>query len=148
MTANQYVFHPINAFHLILRTAKWLPKLFPDEGPIQYMFEDSDKKIGQAAYGIVDLQEFHDLKMMDIIQGVLHDPPSGRIFKSYKNLSLDEVLLIADSAKTSGFLDRVVEWYETALSMALDQNADEKTKKDIQTAIHQDKIPRLRLWPA
>ena len=64
ITADEYVYNPINAFHLILRNAIWLPKLFPNDPTHNILSPNGTSKImEQAAFGIVDIQEFYDLEV-------------------------------------------------------------------------------------
>ena len=94
---------------MLKRNAEWLPKLFPKEDSILLIFNKnpSHELISQAANGIVDIQEFHDLNMLDIVQGILQHPVTGVIYKSYKKLTFNEVVILAKSAKTSGYLGGV-----------------------------------------
>ena len=62
ITADEYVYNPINAFHLLLRNAIWLPKLFPNDPTHNILSPNGISNImEQVAFGIVDIQEFYDL---------------------------------------------------------------------------------------
>ena len=57
ITAEEYVYNPLNAFHLLLRNAIWLPKLFPNDPTHNILSPNGTSKImEQAAFGIVDIQ--------------------------------------------------------------------------------------------
>jgi hypothetical protein len=56
--------------------------------------------------------------------------------RSHKNISLDEVFLISIAAELSQYLDRKLEWLQSAFSLA--QN--EKKKKIIEKKIKDSKI--------
>ena len=75
-----------------------------------------------AAYGIVDIQEFYDLNTDDLAKGLLKDPGSGTEYMAATNFTVDELLFIAEAAFDSGYLDRQVEWLQTALKVAQAMN--------------------------
>ena len=63
--------NPINAFHLLTRNANWLPRMFPNASFYTYWFPNITQVMQQAAFGIVDIQEFYNLNTTDITNGVL-----------------------------------------------------------------------------
>ena len=134
LTAENYVFNPINAFHMLKRNAEWLPKLFPTNSIYNRQFSNPDSIIQEAAFGIVDVQEFYDLHTDDIINGILKDENSGLWHQSEQKLTFQEVLLIADAAKSSHYFDRHVQWLQSALSMAKNHYWLKKLEKDIKKA--------------
>ena len=134
VTAENYVFNPINAFHMLKRNAEWLPKLFPTNSIYNRQFSNPDSIIQEAAFGIVDVQEFYDLHTDDIINGILKDETSGLWHKSEQKLTFQEVLLIADAAKSSHYFDRHVQWLQSAISMAKNHHWFKKLEKDIKKA--------------
>ena len=72
----------------------------------------------QASYGIVDVQEYHNLKTDDLAKGLIKDPDSEKEYMAATNLTVQELVFIANSADDSGYLDRQVEWLQTALKVA------------------------------
>ena len=71
LTAENYVYHPINAFHMLKRNAEWLSKLLPESSLYHQLFSNPNSTLQEATYGIVDIQEFYDLNIYDIINGTL-----------------------------------------------------------------------------
>ena len=72
----------------------------------------------QAAFGIVDIQEFYDLETEDLIDGLLNDRNSDIVHKSIKKLTFPEIILISQAAGVSGYFDRKIEWLESAIPLA------------------------------
>ena len=66
-----YLFHPINAFHLIQRCAKWYPKLFQQNSEYFHIFEHPKLILEQSAFGLVDLQVFHDFDIGKLVNGII-----------------------------------------------------------------------------
>ena len=141
MTAESYVFNPINAFHMLKRNMVWLPKLLPNTSLYNQLFLNTSSTLQEAAFGIVDVQEFYDLNIDDLINGTIKDEYSGLCHHSEKKLSFQDVLLIAEAAKSSKYFDRHVQWLESALSMANDTKWIKKLQKMVKNAksIH-DKV--------
>ena len=81
MDPETYVSHPINAFHLLKRTANQIPKLreaagelFNDEdgGGFHAQFEDVEKKndfLAGATFGLLNLQVYHNLNIEQLANG-------------------------------------------------------------------------------
>ena len=85
----------------------------------------------QASYGIVDVQEFYDLNTDDLAKGLVKDPDSGTEYMAARNLTLDELLFIAANAGESQYMDRQVEWLQTALKVAQQQADNGKNNRQI-----------------
>ena len=134
MSAESYVFNPINAFHMLKRNSEWLPKLLPNNSLYNQLFLNTTSTLQEAAFGIVDVQEFYDLNIDDIINGTLKDANSGLCHHSEKKLSFQEVLFIAEAALSSNYLDRHVQWLESALSMTKNEKWIKKLQKSVKNA--------------
>ena len=130
----EYSYHPINAYHLLQRTSKWLPKLQKLLPKLKIGFNlpnNFDANIGSAV-GISDLQEYHNLDPMDIIQGKIYDHFKKKFFYSKSNLTSSDVLKIASTARDSNYLDNYVTWLQNALILAKIEGKNEKTLKMIK----------------
>ena len=134
VTAESYVFNPINAFHMLKRNSEWLPKLLPNNSLYIQLFSNTTLTLQEAAFGIVDVQEFYDLNIYDIINGRLKDTNSGLCHHSEKKLSFQEVLFIAEAAMSSNYFDRHVQWLESALSIANNIKWIKKLQKMVKNA--------------
>ena len=69
----KYVFHPINAYQLLKRTAKYIPKLTKTIPDFQFKFplpSLSDAYAG-ASLGLADILEYYALDPFDIANGHL-----------------------------------------------------------------------------
>ena len=96
--------------------------------------DTSDVHAGVPTFGIVDVQEFYDLNIDDLINGTIKDANSGLSHHSEKKLSFQEVLMIAEVAKSSKYFDRHVQWLESALSIANNIKWIKKLQKMVKNA--------------
>ena len=88
----------------------------------------------QAAFGIVDIQEFYDLETEDLIDGLLNDRNSDIVHKSIKKLTFPEIILISQAAGVSGYFDRKIEWLESAIPLAKSEDDLKNLKVEINIA--------------
>ena len=117
-----YLLHPINAFHLIQRCAKWYPKLFQPNSEYFHIFEHPKLILEQSVFGLVDLQVFHDFGIRKLVQGIIKDPVTNQEFNSMKKLTFAEVLECAKGAKSSEYYHMHVKWLEMAVTMVPEEN--------------------------
>ena len=123
-----YVYHPINALHLLKRTAVWMPKLkskLPNlkfDYNLRFLFDD----YLQAHYGLAELHEHYDLNPIDIANSEIKDIVSGKVYKSNSQLDSSDLLRIAKEAKSSNYLDGYVNWLSAVLIKAEEENQDPK----------------------
>ena len=96
---NDYVYHPINSFHLMKRAVIYWPKIrekYPNV--ITYMPEKRDFVFG-ASYGIISIQAYHNLDMFTLSQGIIKDPLTNYKWFASKNMSSEDLSIIASTAK-------------------------------------------------
>ena len=97
-----YVFHPINAFHLMKRLALSMPNLLKKIPNLEFNYELL-KKISadylRSFHGLADIHEYFAFETTEIAAGHLKDLKTGKIFKSNSPLSSEELLQIAEEAK-------------------------------------------------
>ena len=96
---NEYVYHPINSFHLMKRAVIYWPKIkekYPNV--ITYMPEKRDFVFG-ASYGIISIQAYHNLDMFTLSQGIIKDPFTNYKWFASKNMSSEDLSIIASTAK-------------------------------------------------
>ena len=136
-----YVFHPINAFHLLHRIIKWIPKLSKVIPSLDFQFSlpsSQDANVG-AANGIADLQEHYNTNPIDFIHGKVQDYETGSIYYSNSNLTSQETLVIATAAKMAGYLDSYVSWCKAALQVSKLEKRDPKYLSNIKKLIQKAK---------
>ena len=80
---------------MLKRNAEWLPKLLPQNSIYNELFSNSNLILQESAFGIVDVQEFYNLNIYDVINGTLKNEDSGIWYQSEKKLTLPEILVIA-----------------------------------------------------
>lgn len=126
----EYVFHPINAYNLIKRTTKWYSKLNKAWPNFVYPLHPNllDAKIG-SAHGISAIREFYDLNPAEIVKGQLKDHLTGKIFQARSNLTLTDVLHIAEAAKEGEFYESCVLWHQLAVELATNKKPMKKLLK-------------------
>ena len=117
---SNYVFHPINAFHLLERTTyilKWIPKLKMISQDIDFDFdlESLKEDFDRAHHGLADLQEYVDLNPDDIANGVIKDPNDEQIYASKSGLTSMNLLNVASEANAVNYLEGFIQWLTSAL---------------------------------
>ena len=134
------IFHPINAFHTLIRASDGLPKLINLTDQYKDVFENPSHMHFEAAQGLANLQEYTNHGHQDMSQGILKADKHSRSFHAHSKLSSEELILIAKAAATNNYLDRTVEWLETALTMAREEKKSKKRIKKIKQMILDAKL--------
>ena len=79
-----YVFHPINAFHLMKRLALSMPNLLKKIPDLEFNY-DLIKKISadylRSFHGLADIHEYFAFETTEIAAGNLKDLKTGKIRK-------------------------------------------------------------------
>ncbi len=127
-----YVKHPINAFHMLKRMAKWLPMLKSDIPSLKIHFQlpnEYDAAFG-VAHGLADIQEHYNLDVNDMIQGrIVSSVDSERVFNAASNLTSHEITMIAQEASKVQYLEGYVSWLQGALDAVQAENRSNKNLK-------------------
>lgn len=122
-----YVYHPINAFNLLKRTASYWPCLlenvtsptiddFIEENMTQFPLLD-DFLYG-GCVGLVNIELYYDLTVLDLARGKVTDPSTGKIHQAKHRLTSDDCLLVANAAKKVWRFDKYILWIEGAIEVA------------------------------
>lgn len=85
-----YVFHPINAFHLMKRLALSMPNLLKKIPNLEFNYELLKKisaDYSRSFHGLADIHEYFAFETTEIAAGHLKDLKTGKIFKSNSPLS-------------------------------------------------------------
>jgi hypothetical protein len=124
-----YVYHPINAFHLIKRTTTLWPQLFED---CSLSLEDAteeeltrfpaldDLHYG-ASVGLVNIELYYKDSgntFISLAKGIVMDPATNIAYQARHNLTHSDMLMVAEAARRVWRLDKHVEWTEAALEVA------------------------------
>ena len=125
----KYVYHPINAFHLLQRTAIWIPRLTKVIPEFEFKFnlpKISDAYVG-AALGLADIHEHYNINTMDLADGRIKDYNSvGKFYESNSPLTSMELIKISEEAKNVLHMDGAVNWLTAALEKAREEEQDSK----------------------
>ena len=126
--SSTYVYHPINAFHLLKRLAHTLPKLKKNIPKMifGYNYSTLSNDYVRTMHGIADLHEFHNLNILQIAKGIIKDEVSGKFYISKSGLNSSDLLQIAKEAKNTNYLDGYVDWLKAALKVARDEKGSSK----------------------
>ena len=126
--SSTYVYHPINAFHLLKRLAHTLPKLkiIIPKTIFDYNYSTLSNDYVRTMHGMADLHEFHNLNILQIAKGIIKDEVSGKSYISKSRLNSSDLFQIAKEAKTVNYLDGYVDWLKVALKVAKDEKGSSK----------------------
>ena len=96
-TCEDYMFHPINTYHTLTRTSNYLSKLVKLPKLFEKSLANSILIESQAAQGLINIQDYHDVNVMDIAKGNLKG------FYAKSNMTAEELYFITKTAMKNGF---------------------------------------------
>ena len=73
-------------------------------------------------YGIVDLQEYYDLNITDLGNGIIEDVRTGKLYKANSHLTLDDLVAMSEEAKNVEYFDNHVDWLTSTMERAIIEN--------------------------
>ena len=103
---NDYVKHPINAFHLLQRTSRWIPKLKKVIPNLHFNFTlpSVTDAIFEASNGLADILEYYNLQNpIDFVKGQIQLMKTGEIYQAKSNLTSFEILKVASAARKAQY---------------------------------------------
>ena len=119
------MYHPINAFNLVKRVVKYLTKISNNEY-IQKTFASSPEGVNfifvQLANGIYNLEENYNMTPTDLVNGIIRDSATSKIYKSAKGLELEDILYVQDVANIIKNYDKQISWLEVATNLNQSDN--------------------------
>lgn len=119
------MYHPINAFNLVKRVVKYLTKISNNEY-IQKTFASSPEGVNfifvQLANGIYNLEENYNMTPTDLVNGIIRDSATSKIYKSAKGLELEDILYVQDVANLIKNYDKQISWLEVATNLNQSDN--------------------------
>ena len=95
-SCEDYMFHPINVYHSLTRVSKYLSNLVKLPKLYKKSLADTIMTESQAAQGLINIQDFHDVDVMDIANGNIKG------FQSKSSLTANELYFIAKTAMQNG----------------------------------------------
>merc|ERR1711963_794045 len=117
---SQYVFHPVNAFHLLERTvfiSEWVSRI---QSYIPFEFEVERNSLihdyKRAHHGLADLLEYFKFNPEDLAKGIVKTD-SNLVFKSQTPLISQNLINIAIEAAEEDYIEGFVNWLSTALTI-------------------------------
>ena len=91
-TCENYMFHPVNTYHSLIRISKYLSKLVK----LPHSFEKSLSNLimieSQAAQGLINLHEYNEVDVMDIANGNICG------YQSVSNMTASELYFVTKTA--------------------------------------------------
>jgi hypothetical protein len=95
-SCEEYMFHPINAYHSLTRVSKYLSKLVKLPKLYEKSLADPIMIESQAAQGLINIQDSHDVEAMEIANGNIEG------FQSESGLTANELYFITKTAMKNG----------------------------------------------
>ena len=127
--SEEYVYHPINAYNLIKRVTKYLPKVTNNEF-IKTALADTDYIMYQIGIGMYNLMEYYAIPPMNLIKGILiQTPKSNEMYKSEAGLSLKDMQIIQNIAKEDENYDVQITILNSILAL---ENNNTKISKNLR----------------
>ena len=127
--SEEYVYHPINAYNLIKRVTKYLPKVTNNEF-IKTALADTDYIMYQIGIGMYNLMEYYAIPPMNLIKGiVIQTPKSNEMYKSEAGLSLKDMQIIQNIAKEDENYDVQITILNSILAL---ENNNTKISKNLR----------------
>ena len=118
-----YVYHPINAFHLLKRFSDWMPQLqtyVQHAFSIEYDTSSMEDEMYHAASGLTDIYEFHNLTLHDFANG--HIISRDTIHKANSKIDIEDLKIIANQAYENGYLAGYVDWLKYIHEKMIENN--------------------------
>ena len=124
---DEYVKHPINAFHMLQRTSQWLPKLKKKipHLPVEISLPTVTDAVFEASNGLADLLEHYDMKPSELVKGQIKSSLTGEIYQAKSNLTSNEIIRVANAAWKAQYYHGYVSWLEAALETAKGNSSQE-----------------------
>ena len=95
-SCEEYMFHPINAYHSLTRVSKYLSKLVKLPKLYEKSLADPIMIESQAAQGLINIQDSHEIDAMEIANGNIKG------FQSKSALTANELYFITKTAMKNG----------------------------------------------
>lgn len=120
--SSEYVFHPINAFHLLKRFSDWMPRILPFipdyETSMQYNLGSLKEDVRLAAHGIADIYEYSELAPRYLANGTIKLLGCNKTYFANSKLSLEELEIIAIEALNANYIGSYIEWLRAIIDIA------------------------------
>ena len=115
---DQYMMHPVNTFHSLVRISIWLPRLVKLPQKYLQTLANPMKIEQQAASGLANVQDFHDLDITKLaVDGTFQDPITKEVFKAATNMTPHELFVVTKTVvQLDDFetLDNNIAWAQAA----------------------------------
>ena len=129
--APDYVYHPVNSFHMLERTTfilDFIPKL---KRLMTLDFRLDKKSIlhdyKRAHHGLADLHEYFSVDPGEIAKGVIKHKATNQVFCSKSPLTPQNMVNVAMEAEAENYMEGFVNWLTATLKIA---EMDQSLSKD------------------
>ena len=89
----------------------------------------------KACASLANIQEYHDIDLSDLTQGIIRNMPDGRIFLAKSGLDSSDLFNIGKEARKFAFSGGAVKWFIAALKKANRENQSKDYCKRIKYGI-------------
>lgn len=123
--SDTYVYHPINSFHLLKRSSSWIPRLkkwLPKKILKKYDLTLLSSEYVRACCSLANIQEYHDIDVNEMAEGMIINMQNGRKFWSKSELTSSDLYNIGKEARKLGYFSGAVKWLKVALQKAKIEN--------------------------
>ena len=121
------------------RTSNFIPKIkkwLPKELAKYYDIPSLSSQYIKACASLANIQEYHDIDLSDITQGIIRNIPDGRIFLAKSGLDSSDLFNIGKEARKFAFFDGAVKWFIAAIKKANIENQSKDYCKRIKYGIY------------
>lgn len=119
---------------MLKRAAKFLPqlvKIFPADQELIRFLPHLTVSYRTALFGLADIQEYYDLDPILMANGTIQLNNYSK-FDSNLKLEVEDMVLIADSAKQQHYLDSQVKWLDGAIRKAQEEKRSSRLIKTLR----------------
>ena len=131
---SDYVYHPINAFRLLKRTAIWMPKIIKHIPSLNFKYDIPTllEECTRALHGLADIIEYYDVDPKELAKGRIKNELTNEVYVSKSTLNSGELLKMAHESKAANYLDGYVNLLIAALKEAKLEKKDLREIKAIR----------------
>ena len=102
----------------IPKIKKWLPKYLHNN----YDFTSLALEYVRACSSLADMQEYHDIDLSQMSQGIIRNLQSGCIFMSKSNLTSSDMFNIGMEARKLSYFSGALKWFKASIERAKEEN--------------------------
>ena len=130
----------------IPKLKKWLPKHLYNN----YDFASLASEYVRACSSLADMQEYHDIDLSQMSQGIIRNMRSGHMFMSKSKLTSSDLFNIGKEARRLTYFSGALRWFNASIERAKEENKPKDYYKKIRyltVSMHQGTVGHLSEKP-